>query len=202
MSDEGDAEEASSPNVEPVKKFTPAERIEELNNIDKVSPTLPAKCLSTSLTLVQSISDLLKSAASAMTVLANTSTTNHIDLASQKAAFTEATESYFSKLSTIDVRLRRNVYALEEAGLVLPGDPHRDGKKGAAAANSDEARTGGNGPLDSTWLNARSSNGVSKAMAQEIWGDARRYVERLDAKSTDEQRAGAVDNMDVDAEDG
>ena len=33
MSEEVDAEEASSPNVEPVKKFTPAERIEELNNI-------------------------------------------------------------------------------------------------------------------------------------------------------------------------
>lgn len=133
-----------------------------------------------------------------MTALANSSPTDRIDLDSQKAAFSEATESYFSTLSTIDVRLRRNVYALEEAGLIPPGDPHRDGKRGAAAAHSNEAHTGGNGPLDSSWLNARSSNSVSKGMDQEIWTDARKFVERLQAKQPDKQETGAQDDMEVD----
>lgn len=128
-----------------------------------------------------------------MTVLANSSTTRRNDLESHKVAFTKATESYFSTLSDIDVRLRRNVYALEEASLV-----HRDGKRGVAAAHSDEARTGGNGPLDSSWLNARSSNSVSKGMDHEIWADARKFVERLEGKISDKQEASVADNMEVD----
>jgi hypothetical protein len=128
-----------------------------------------------------------------MRVLANTSTPHRTDLESQKAAFTEATESYLSTLSNIDVRLRRNVYALEEAGLV-----HRDGKRGQVGAHSEEARIGGNGPLDSSWLNARSNDSVSKGMDREIWADARKFVERLGVKSSGEQDGGAQDEMDVD----
>jgi hypothetical protein len=36
MSEEENASEASSADVVPPRKFTPAERIEELNDIDKV----------------------------------------------------------------------------------------------------------------------------------------------------------------------
>ena len=89
--------------------------------------------------------------------------------------------------------MRRNVYALEEAGLV-----HRDGKRGAAAALGEESRTGGNGPLDSSWLNARSSDSVSKGMDREIWTEARRFVERVEAQKSGAQETNAQDNMEVD----
>jgi hypothetical protein len=128
-----------------------------------------------------------------MKILANAPTPHRADLELQKIAFSEATESYLSALSNIDVRLRRNVYALEEAGLV-----NRDGKRGAAGAYSEEARTGGNGPLDSSWLNARSSESVSKGMDREIWADARKLVGRLEVKKPAESAEGADDQMDVD----
>lgn len=85
------------------------------------------------------------------------------------------------------------MYALEEAGLV-----HRDGKRGQAGAHTEEARTGGNGPLDSSWLNARSSDSVSKDMDREIWADARKFVERLGSRRSGEQDGGAQDKMDID----
>ena len=129
-----------------------------------------------------------------MAILANSPTNGRAVLESQKDAFIHASNLYFSTLSNIDVYLRRNVYALEEAGLISSGDPHRDGKRGAAAVHSDVSRTG-NGPLDSSWLNARSSDSVSKGMDQEIWRDARKLVESLQACET---YAKADDDMEVD----
>lgn len=128
-----------------------------------------------------------------MKVLANIPTPRLADLESQKTAFSEATESYLSTLSNIDVRLRRNVYALEEAGLV-----NRDGKRGAAGVYSEEGRTGGNGPLDRSWLNARSSDSVIKGMDREIWADARKFVERLQVKGPGVDAEAPRDEMDVD----
>ena len=49
---EESAESASSPNVEAPKKFTPAERIEELNDIDKVLCFPPGNALITLLIAV------------------------------------------------------------------------------------------------------------------------------------------------------
>ena len=125
-----------------------------------------------------------------MNVLANSSASVQVDLETQKQTFTEASNSSFSMLSNIDVGLRRNVYALEEAGLIPTGDPHRDGKRGAAAVHSDESRTAGNrnnGLLDSSCLNAQSSESGSKEMDQEIWSDARKFVESVQAKHADKQ---------------
>jgi hypothetical protein len=151
--------------------------------------------------ILQSISDLLEAAAKPMIILANSSTTKRTDLESQKTAFTEVTTSYFSRLSNIDVRLRRNVYALEEAGLVPPGDQHRDRRRGEAAVHNDESRAGGNGLLDSSWLAARSGDSVSRGMDEEIWADARKLVEHLEAKMSDERPDGGED-MEVDPKDG
>lgn len=100
-----------------VKTFTPSERIAELNQID------------------QSVSSLLSSAAEAVGLLSNSAT--NIDsapktLASAQARFTKVSATYFSTLSEIEVRLRRQVYALEEAGLVEPGTD-KDAKAGRTA---------------------------------------------------------------------
>lgn len=43
MSEEENANPTSSPDDAPPRKFKPAERIEELNDIDKV-PCIPVRC--------------------------------------------------------------------------------------------------------------------------------------------------------------
>lgn len=110
----------------------------------------------------------------------------------QKIAFTEHTSAYFSTLSAIEVRLRRQVYALEEAGLIAPGN-ERDAKRGRAAG-SDEREIVAGGPLDVSWLNARAKDTVGLKMEKDLWSEARAFVEELQRK--DEGRADVTETKD------
>ena len=148
-----------------IKAFTPSERIAELNAID------------------QSVSSLLSSAAEAVGILSNSTenvTSAPKTLASAQARFTKASSTYFSTLSSIEVRLRRQIYALEEAGLVEPGT-EQDAKAGRGAA-SQIGRSGG-GPLDPSWLNARADNGVDYAMRRELVDKAKDFLRRNQVKT-------------------
>ena len=155
------AERVSSAPSQPTKAFTAAERIAELNEIDK------------------SVSVLLSSASDAIGILSNSAEANihkPKTLARAKEQFTEAATTYFSTLSSIEVRLRRQVYALDEAGLVEQGDK-RDEKAGAAIGGDNASRTGG-GPLDPSWLNARADNKVETQMRREILKEARAFLNK------------------------
>lgn len=83
-------------------------------------------------------------------------------------------------LSDIEVRLRRQVYALEEAGLIAPGN-ERDAKKGRAAG-SDEREIVAGGPLDVSWLNARAKDPAGLKMEKELWSKAHALVDELQRK--------------------
>lgn len=128
----------------------------------------------------QSVASLLRSAGAAIQILANPATDSPPSLSAQKTAFTEHTSAYFSTLSAIEVRLRRQVYALEEAGLIAPGN-ERDAKRGQAAG-SDEREIVAGGPLDVSWLNARAKDPVRLKMEKELWSKARAFVEELQRK--------------------
>ena len=78
------------------------------------------------------------------------------------------------------MRLRRQVYALEEAGLVAGGDD-RDAKRGQRLGPEDPGRRAGGGPLDSSWLNARANDKVGKGMERELWAQAKALADRLQA---------------------
>jgi hypothetical protein len=151
--------------------FTPADRITELNEIDR------------------SIATLLSAASDAIGILSNQPNVQKQESALQnsataRAAFTAATETYFSTLSSIEVRLRRQVYALEEANLIRPGD-ERDSRRGRAlGGDSGPSRVGG-GPLDPSWLNARASEKVDAGMKRELLSQARGFVERADTSTQD-----------------
>lgn len=132
------------------------------------------------MTRSQSIGSLLQSAGAAIQVLANSPAASPPSLSTQKAAFTEHTSNYFSTLSAIEVRLRRQVYALEEAGLVAPGND-RDAKRGRTAG-SDEREVVAGGPLDVSWLNARAKDTVGLKMEKELWSRAHALVEELKHK--------------------
>ena len=107
----------------------------------------------------------------------------------QKHAFSLAASKYFAILSSLDVRLRRQIYALEEAQ-VLPADvPAEDQSTkghdtrdvsmsgGITSAPTSKQRSegkgricgGGLGNLDVGWLNSRNDR-VGKGMEAEIWG--------------------------------
>ena len=131
---------------------------------------------------------LLRSAGQAIQVLANlpSAESTQPTLESQKAAFVEHSSSYFDTLSSIEVRLRRQVYALEEAGLVAPGE-ERDAKRGRAFGSEEVHRAVGGGPLDSSWLNARVNKSVEEGMERELWSRARALAEK-----TQQGRAGTT----------
>ena len=97
---------------------------------------------------------------------------SHLD--EKKDEFRDAASEYFATLSYIDVNLRRQIYALEEANII--------------PANNTDARlrnqgstsmTPSFGSLDVSWLNSRNDK-VDKDMEAEIWSRARDVVDKLD----------------------
>jgi len=152
--------------------LTPAERIADLNEID------------------QSISILLKAASDAVEILSNSpspdSSVNTVRSSSAaRTAFTNAASTYFSTLSSIEVRLRRQVYALEEAELIRPGD-EADARKGRKFTGDTGTSRVGGGPLDPSWLNARASSKVAESMKQELLSRSRDFVERSERNPQNE----------------
>ncbi|KIW92729.1 uncharacterized protein Z519_06577 [Cladophialophora bantiana CBS 173.52] len=173
--------EVDQPHTSKTAAFTPASRIAELNDIDR------------------SISTLLSAASDAVGILSNSPTTTEKQetalrsSSSARAAFSAAAETYFSTLSSIEVQLRRQVYALEEAELIRPGDD-RDARRGRALGGDSNLTRVGGGPLDPSWLNARASDKVGAGMKRELLAQAKEFVAKAESEAdTAEQDAPAHD---------
>lgn len=147
----------SIPGQNPNRSSTSFARIQELNGIDR------------------SIAQLLQAAGEAIRILGSNSTANN--LPSAKSQFLQFVTTYFTTLSSIDVRLRRQVYGLQEAGLIADGDA-KDAKRGASAASAGATAAAGAGPVDLSWLNGRGDQ-VEKDMEREVWMSARKFVQSL-----------------------
>ena len=142
---------------------------------------------------------LLHSAGLAVQALANSKSSSlsaeNNTLESRKAAFKAATSQYFALLSSIDVRLRRQVYALEEADILAPDSTSRTGN--SSGVNATGVSTTAN-PLEISWLNSRKDT-VGKDKEAELWTAAREFVANLDQKSGGEsQSVGDTEKMQVD----
>ena len=182
--------EIDSPETPPPPKpstttFTPAQRIAELNEID------------------QSISTLLSAASDAISILSNSPSSEAQEQALRnpslaRSAFTDAASTYFSTLSSIEVRLRRQVYALEEAKLIKPGDEN-DARKGRKFGGDTGTTRVGGGPLDPSWLNARASDKVETEMKRELLAQAKTFVEQSE-RNADKGQTKAAES--VQAEEG
>ncbi|KAL8923341.1 MAG: hypothetical protein Q9172_003182 [Xanthocarpia lactea] len=117
----------------------------------------------------------------------------------RKQSFATASSHYFSLLSSIDIRLRRHISALEDAEIV-PSEKTAKGSQSStdaptvtvstsnsllprqAATSRDVITNGGLGNLDIGWLNSRNNN-VGKAMEAELWKEAHELIEKtLEAK--------------------
>jgi hypothetical protein len=72
------------------------------------------------------------------------------------------------------VRLRRQVYALEEAAVLAPDSASRTNDVPGAAGGAAAAPASS---LDISWLNSRKDT-VGKDKEAELWAAAREFVER------------------------
>jgi len=114
---------------------------------------------------------------------------------------------YFALLSSIDVRLRRQVYALEEADIIVPDAPPRDAQTSFASTASGSSGTsgakssiyGGQGALDVGSLNNRKDT-VGRDMKGELWEKAKELVEGLEGPGKSEaSNKGPADSMELDS---
>ncbi|KAJ6442191.1 mediator complex, subunit Med11 [Purpureocillium lavendulum] len=145
--------------------FTVEENIQQLNAIDK------------------SIVQLMNHAATALGALTTPTAEGSVKPAlnppAQKEAFRSATDAFLTTLHSVDVRMKRQVLALEEAGIVR--------LSAAASASQDPKATskaslkpngvGSVGNLDVGWLNSRGTR-VERDMEAELWRDAREFLEK------------------------
>ena len=161
--------------------FTTAERIQQLNDIDK------------------SITALLHSAGLALQTLSSSAKqSSSSPTQNKREAFQEISNTYLRTLQSVDVRLRRQIYGLEE-GDIIPGEKIKtksDGQEATATVGGMAAMMagqgagvkeetlisvgeGGMGKLDIGWLNSRSRS-VDQDMEAELWARAKAFLEGLE----------------------
>jgi hypothetical protein len=147
--------------------FTIEENIHQLNAIDK------------------SIAQLMSRTATALNALttpsSNTSAADgdHLVLEppAQKEAFKSATDSFLTTLHSIDLRMKRQIMALEEAGIVNLSSTSRQDPSGSTKASLKPNGVGTVGNLDVGWLNSRSTR-VEREMEAELWRDAKDFLQK------------------------
>lgn len=116
------------------------------------------------------------------------------DIGQRKESFSAASSQYFSLLASIDVRLRRQISALEKAQIIPSEASTKEsqtdldtataltrmsgGSRSSLVGNSkDSIINGGLGNLDVSWLNSRN-NKVEKDMEAELWEGAHNLVQK------------------------
>ena len=100
------------------------------------------------------------------------------DPEAQTAAFKEAMDAFLLTLHSVDVRLKRQIMGLEEAGIVSLKDNRE-------AVSLEPNGVGAVGNLDVGWLNSRS-NKVERDMEAELWTKARTHLDALVGKDGSE----------------
>lgn len=169
--------------------ISPADRIRELSAINA------------------DVATMLASAGSAVNALTNrplttqsqsdedthmTDSRGAVNLEERQEAFQQNASDYYTNLQGIIARLRRQAYALEEAGIITPeanalttlnvrtAPTSRSGAPGrgpaAAAPESERITNGGLGNQDIGWLNSRG-NRVGAEKERELVLDAKKLVE-------------------------
>lgn len=101
----------------------------------------------------------------------------------QIAAFKEAMEGFMTTLLSVDVRLKRQIWGLEEAGLISLKESKPSG------VSLEPNGVGDIGSLDVGWLNSRS-NKVDRDMEAELWSIMRTTVERLGQNGPGQRETG------------
>ncbi|KAI9893595.1 MAG: hypothetical protein M1814_006391 [Vezdaea aestivalis] len=154
--------------------FTTADRIDQLNAIDK------------------DIVQLLQSAGN--TVAALTPGLNGDDkdftFEGHQAAVLKPAKAYLATLDSTRTRLRRQIMALEEAGIISAEAPLRLSMSASQNTSTSQEKEkmgeGGLGKLDVGWLNSRDDR-VERGMERELWEKAHAFVQEHKASKADDK---------------
>ena len=141
----------------------------------------------------------------------NATDTEATGFADRKGSFATAASQYFNTLSSIDLRLRRQINALEEAHIIsaeattenIPNtfisQPTHVTTPSSNAGQTKQGRlrkgpksSGGLGSLDVGWLNSRNDK-VGMEMEAELWERARQLVEAFDTS----RKAGKLQHQAI-----
>ncbi|KAF3484110.1 uncharacterized protein GIQ15_03434 [Arthroderma uncinatum] len=179
--------------------FSPADRINQLNEIDKdvaqilQSAGLAIQALTNSPSQASGISETRESPVGGA-------------LEARKKAFKTACSQYFALVSSVDVKLRRQVYALEEASIIRAEStvPVKtgDGMVGGTGATA-QSSSGTVNPLETSWLNSRKDT-VGKDKEAELWAEASKFMKSVASKTQDNSHSigtadsGGKEGMEVD----
>jgi len=113
-------------------------------------------------------------------------------------SFTDATNTYLKALHSVDVRLKRQIYGLHEAGIITMA---KEPPSRSDGQNPDTSRVAGdNVALDVGWLNSRSGK-VGRDMEAELWVKARTFLETLEEKKKKNGRVHAENESGVEDQD-
>ncbi|KAL6854438.1 mediator complex domain-containing protein [Trichoderma novae-zelandiae] len=163
-------EKEDTQTQEPFVPFTLEENIQQLNDIDR------------------SIVQLMTHTATALGALTtpvssdDSNPSASVEAAAQQEAFRKATDTFLDTLHSIDVRMKRQILALEEAGIVNLSSGPRQGRNTTVKASLKPNGMGAIGNLDVGWLNSRSTK-VERDMELELWRRAQELLEK-DADNT------------------
>lgn len=139
---------------------SPEDRIKELNDID------------------HDISQLLNYASKAIGQLPNEGyETFNPKLEDVKDNFEKLTRNYYATLSAISVRLRRQVYALEEASLIRRGR-RLDADRASSMNENQSSRREGGGALDSSFLNVKAKDVTGQSVKKQVLEEAKAFLEK------------------------
>ena len=160
---------------------------------------------------------LLRCAGSALEALTNVGEgygADHAEqnsLENQKEAFSAASSEYLTLLSSIDVRLRRQINALQDAKIIPAEAVTQDSRSGQAAPTgsammggpaplSKQTRGGrsvitggGLGSLDVGWLNSRNDH-IGRGMEAGLWEEAQKFVENLKQEQQPTEKSAGIED--------
>ncbi|KAF3770930.1 hypothetical protein M406DRAFT_248997 [Cryphonectria parasitica EP155] len=116
----------------------------------------------------------------------------------QTQAFQENMDKFLTTLHAVDVRMKRQIFGLEEAGILTLDKAKPKDEEGGARQSLEPNGLGMVGDLDVGWLNSRSTK-VDREMEAELWTKTRQHLENITHASGAAGGAdGAADSGDVD----
>ncbi|KOS17320.1 hypothetical protein ESCO_006431 [Escovopsis weberi] len=194
MASQEDIAMGDTPNPRLREPFTVEENILQLNAIDKsmvqlmhhTATALSALTTPSSSRSHPSTTSSASASASALAVpedaaaaaaAGDETPSSSVNPEAQKDAFRIATDTFLSTLHNIDVRMKRQILALEEAGIVDLSNAQRQEPGAASRASLRPNGLGTVGNLDVGWLNSRGTK-VERDMELELWEKAKGLLEQ------------------------
>ncbi|ETS77130.1 hypothetical protein PFICI_11004 [Pestalotiopsis fici W106-1] len=157
--------------------FTTAERIQQLGEIDESIVSL----LRTAGAAIQSLNKKDPNEGDGVMDLGNggTDSDDEDDESGKDRAFKHQMNDFMRTLRSVNVRMKRQIWGLEEAGIIKSSDaPQGDAASDENGKTLEPDGNGKIGGMDVGWLNSRS-NKVERDMESELWDQAEAFLKDM-----------------------